>query len=362
MAGNKKIFDLPLRTGITSDDRLAVVDSGNTATYSVKVSDLRDGTGVNSLESLTGDIIFSGTNIDITTSGQTIYLSGSTGGGGGVFVSGDGTNNVLPDYYPLSAITSGNTNTFLAGGDDTSNRITTGNSNRYLIGGQNNTLLGGINSGMIGGDGNTIASQGSNDVIIAGIGNDMSFDSYRRGMFAGRDNNLSQGWQGVIIGGRNNIKSNGDDNGIFAGNGNSVTGNRAVALGGQSNTASGNNAVVSGFANTASGEHSAVIGGGGNNRAEKLRSVVIGGESNRVSNGQGGVVVSGINNNVSHNRSVIVGGQGQTTLQDDEAVVYKLRMTQYASLDFADDTAAAAGGVQLGQFYHTSGVVKIRIV
>lgn len=30
--------------------------------------------------------------------------------------------------------------------------------------------------------------------------------------------------------------------------------------------------------------------------------------------------------------------------------------------DFADDTAAAAGGVKLYDFYHTAGAVKIRIV
>lgn len=29
--------------------------------------------------------------------------------------------------------------------------------------------------------------------------------------------------------------------------------------------------------------------------------------------------------------------------------------------DFADDTAAAAGGVNIGEFYHTSGVVKVRL-
>lgn len=29
--------------------------------------------------------------------------------------------------------------------------------------------------------------------------------------------------------------------------------------------------------------------------------------------------------------------------------------------DFADDTAAAAGGVAVGQLYHTSGAVKVRL-
>jgi len=29
--------------------------------------------------------------------------------------------------------------------------------------------------------------------------------------------------------------------------------------------------------------------------------------------------------------------------------------------DFADDGAAASGGVEVGQFYHTSGAVKVRV-
>lgn len=29
--------------------------------------------------------------------------------------------------------------------------------------------------------------------------------------------------------------------------------------------------------------------------------------------------------------------------------------------DYADDTAAASGGVAVGEFYHTSGAVKVRV-
>ncbi len=39
-----------------------------------------------------------------------------------------------------------------------------------------------------------------------------------------------------------------------------------------------------------------------------------------------------------------------------------LQITNYAGLNYADDTAAAAGGVPLGGLYHTSGTAKIRIV
>ena len=33
----------------------------------------------------------------------------------------------------------------------------------------------------------------------------------------------------------------------------------------------------------------------------------------------------------------------------------------YANINFADDTAAATGGVPLGGVYHTSGSLKIRV-
>jgi hypothetical protein len=42
--------------------------------------------------------------------------------------------------------------------------------------------------------------------------------------------------------------------------------------------------------------------------------------------------------------------------------VENLVVFNYAGLNFADDTAAAAGGVVLGQIYHTGGLMKIRIV
>jgi hypothetical protein len=34
----------------------------------------------------------------------------------------------------------------------------------------------------------------------------------------------------------------------------------------------------------------------------------------------------------------------------------------YSNLNYADDTAAAAGGVVLGQVYHNAGALRIRIV
>jgi hypothetical protein len=44
--------------------------------------------------------------------------------------------------------------------------------------------------------------------------------------------------------------------------------------------------------------------------------------------------------------------------QFDPCSVLKLQVTS----NFADDTAAAVGGISIGQLYHTAGAVKIRLV
>jgi len=45
----------------------------------------------------------------------------------------------------------------------------------------------------------------------------------------------------------------------------------------------------------------------------------------------------------------------------DTTTLKLLQIANYASMNFADDTAAATGGIPLGGVYHTSGALKIRI-
>ncbi len=46
----------------------------------------------------------------------------------------------------------------------------------------------------------------------------------------------------------------------------------------------------------------------------------------------------------------------------DSTTVNRLALLDYLDLNYADDTAAATGGVPLGGIYHTSGALKIRLV
>ena len=54
-------------------------------------------------------------------------------------------------------------------------------------------------------------------------------------------------------------------------------------------------------------------------------------------------------------------GDAVTAATANTATVKLLQIANYATMSYADDTAAAAGGIPLGGVYHTSGALKIRI-
>jgi len=359
MAGNKKIFDLPLRTGVTSDDRLAIVDSGNTTTYSVKVSDLRDGTGVNTLESLTGDITFSGTNIDITTSGQTIYLSGSTGGGGGgVYESGTGTSSIKPVAGTNTA--SGNFSAVLNGTGNTQSgdySIVTGLNNTgsgprsFIIGGTNNTASNSQgNFGIIGGTNN---NSGARSGLVMGNNNSVGSDGF---MFGTKDSQISTNnnptRDAVILGGSNHIENvNGAARNTFLGGyANKIYNFFSDGLcniwGGQNNWIDGGGTYASPNLNSWTGNTATIINSKNSNIRNGVLNTIIGSDA---------CVTS------ATTRTTIIGCSGFTATADDMVYVPALNVVNYASLNFSGDTAAATGGVELGGLYHDNGAVRIRI-
>ena len=429
MAGNKKIFDLPLRTGVTFEDRLAIVDSGDTTTYSVKVrelfADIPVAAAVTSLEGLTDDITFSGTNINISTNGQTIVLSGSTGGGGGsgVFIAADGTNNIVPDYYATSAIDSCSSESAIIGG--TGNTIpnstkysvivgslnSTNNSERggiyssksstinvntagVVVGGESNvTGTGGYYQGVFAGQSNT--AQGINSAIFAGTNNQTTGTADRSAIIAGQSNDIS-GDNSVIAGGSgNNITLH--NNGILGGGSNTIgniqscnilggtsntianaSGDGSIIAGGNSNSISvntrgRNNGIYNSYSSTINSPGGSsfynsqlVIVGGSDNTISHdgtyPNMITLGGNLNSITDATNSAMVGGDGNTLSgHSRSVILGGSGLTSNYDEEVLVPNLTIANYSSLNFSGDTAAAAGGVVLGQVYHDNGALRIRI-
>jgi len=376
MAGNKTIFDLPLRTGVTADDRLAIVDSGNTLTSSVKVSDLRDGTGVNTLETLTGDITFSGTNIDISTNGQVIHLSGSTGGGGGgtSFFSADTTNttNITEINrgtfwtYGTGAIN----DSFAAGGLNNEFKTSSATLTRpFIIGGSGNRVdsltTNTTDVGIIGGQSNHMGRQSDNSLVLGGLSNSIGY-GYRTTITAGQSNQTEQ-INNFIGGGNQNSVSN-NNSGIVGGFSNHLRATYSFVGGGYDNYINaygyyGNSQLGGQINYMVNVNNSGQLGGYDCEINTSDEAATIGGNLNVITaSADRSAIIGGQNHTLSgHTNSVIIGGSGFTSNHNDEVIVPALTIGNYASLNFADDSAASTGGVPLGGVYHTSGALKVRI-
>jgi len=383
---NKTIPQLPEQTGKTDNDLLAIVDSGETTTSKIKVSTLLSGLG-------------------------------------SPFIAADGTNNVVPDYYATSAIDSGSSESAIIGG--TGNTIpnstkysvivgslnSTNNSERggiysshsstinnltagVVVGGQNNvTGPTGYYQGVFAGQTNT--AQGINSAIFAGSNNQTTGTADRSAIIGGQTNTIS-GDRSVILGGQNNNITL-HNNGILGGASNTIGNIQSCnILGGVSNTisnASGDGSIIAGGgANTISvntlgryngiyNSYSSTINSPGGSSLYNSQLVIVGGSDNTISHdgtypnmitlggnlnsitdATNSAMVGGDGNTLSgHSRSVILGGSGLTTSYDEEVLVPNLTIANYSSLNFSGDTAAAAGGIVLGQVYHDNGALRVRI-
>jgi len=319
---NKTIPQLPEQTGKTDDDLLVIVDSGETTTSKIKISTLLSGVG-----------------------------------GSSPFIAADGTNNAVPDYYATSSIDSLSSESAIIGGTGNvmigthnesviiggnTNGFVNSSTNSTLIGGTTNIISTGTNNSIMGGNNNTI--QNVNDSsIVGGWSNNISMSS---SFISGQANIITGGARTCsgIVGSKNGNIS-GNFGFIGGGQNHIITESEGGILGGLACDVRGRWSVVAACDNSNVYGTFSLIGAGAAHNCTGSQSAIIGGQSN----------------NNSHNFSVILGGNSQTTLQQNEVVVPKLRTTQYASLNFSGDTAAAAAGVQLGEFYHDNGVVRVRI-
>jgi hypothetical protein len=131
--------------------------------------------------------------------------------------------------------------------------------------------------------------------------------------------------------------------------------------------------IIAGLAGTASGSHAYpfLVGGKGNslrgqestNSATSGCSMINSYDSTII----GPTYASGMfecqSSTISgKTQSVMVGTSGRTATQNYATHVENLVLFNYSNLNYADDTAAAAGGVVLGQVYHNAGALRVRIV
>ena len=141
-------------------------------------------------------------------------------------------------------------------------------------------------------------------------------------------------------------------------------GNGAIAR--KRTIAIGSNAKANGYSDANA------IAIGNDSRASNGAGVVIG--YNALATGQAGIAIGGQTTLASGTSSIAIGriatasasgavalGNNITASTANTATVNLLQIAGYAGMNYADDAAAATGGIPLGGVYHTSGALKIRI-
>ena len=118
---------------------------------------------------------------------------------------------------------------------------------------------------------------------------------------------------------------------------------------GQFGTAIGRNTIASASGSLALGNDAQATGFGNN---------ISLGYSSRSTNAS--TVAIGDFTNASASGAVALGNAVSASTVDT-VTIKKLQMLDYATLNYADDAAAATGGIPLGGVYHTAGALKIRI-
>ena len=225
--------------------------------------------------------------------------------------------------------------------------------------------------------GNTITGTGEHKQLYGGFGNTISGSGTFGTIINGNSNSITGGINNSILGGQSNTNSSTRGT-ILGGINNQHSGTNGVVLGGEGNNATGWIASVGGYNNTASAEIGFVygnqcIGQGqtigivgaehGRTLGSTYRSFIGGGLYNWMTDATNSAMIGGMNNTITGGTNIaMIACSGRTATTSQATFVENLVVFNYAALDFANDTAAAAGGVVLGQIYHNNGAMRIRIV
>lgn len=232
-----------------------------------------------------------------------------------------GNTNVLPTYYTtdVAGNTNGNNGIFCGAGHS----INANAFQCFIAGGDNNDITGSIYRGvLIGGTGNSISSD--NDNVIIGGGTNVIGGGYFSSIINGRTNTMTGNYSrdSVIVGGLGNTMTASDKAGIYNSESSSITN---------------------------AGLYSSIIGSSNSTiSSTKQRNAIIGSESSTIGSSFSGVTM--------------LGSKSRTAGTDDAVYLENLVISNYSNLNFTGDTAAAAGGVVLGQVYHDNGTLRVRIV
>ena len=335
--------------GRESDNSILIGGQGNAVSYGYR-SVIAGGEG--NLFSQQNNFLGGGKNNSVLNNhsgiigGESHYLFSSYG-----FMGGGYDNTINAYNLRGNGIIGGETNTisgvakaFIGGG---TNNTLSGN-NGYIIAGSNNSVAA-SNGGIIGSNSSTISNgNDSSTNIFGGTSNEMINNGGLGTFIVGGLENKIRNFDGTtnaderrvlggIIGGRNN-KISGDTS--------SINGSHAVPiiLGGLENNMSGS---------TGNGTfYSSIISSSGSTIVNSTLSSHINSK---------GSTISGGDNIVMLGCSGRTGTNSYTTYVETLEAFTHVVLNDYSNLNFADDAAAATGGVPLGGVYHTSGALKVRI-
>lgn len=130
-----------------------------------------------------------------------------------------------------------------------------------------------------------------------------------------------------------------------------------VAIGNQARNINGSDRQIT-IGYYAIGGAYASVSIGNQSNVQQDYGVAIGSGALVGSSGTQGIAI-GLNANAAVPKAVAL-GPDITASTPSYTTTRRLQLIDYASLDYADDTAAAAGGVPLGGVYHNSGAARIR--
>ena len=325
-----------------------LIKLGNSVAISATEEVLSDGLGNDSTLSLgTTSASFTGT---LDVSGATVV--GISAGG---LISGTGTNSMESAGTLTSTAANASGSAAIALGEgaraEASNATSIGNSAECLT---SDSIVIGNGCNTSSGPSITIGRNSSaNGSVSTAMGNSAQVSADQSIGISGENCTITSGSSRSVVMGRQARSE--AQNAIAIGNFSRVTsgGSNSICLSASSvsqSDVSGSNSLV-----LTPGEY-----GGVTTQAHAiiLGSRTLGGSA--VLSEAGVAIGRDAQVNASADGAVAI-GTGVVAETMNTTTVFQLQIANYASNAFADDAAAAAGGIPLGGVYHTAGALKIRI-
>jgi hypothetical protein len=208
--------------------------------------------------------------------------------------------------------------------------------------------------------------------IIAGLNHSINANAFQS-FIAGGDNNDITGaiYRGVLLGGNANVISSDNDNQILGGGSNTIGGGYfATIINGRTNTMTGNysrdSLIGCGVGNTMTASDKSNIITSENaaiTNAGAYTSMISCSGGSITSSGKYNAIIASDNGRITGTtkNAVMLGVIGRAATRNDATFVENLVLFNYSNLNYSGDSAAAAGGVVLGQLYHDNGNLRVRI-